>query len=154
MKTKAGNAGTVTADWTTGVYAPIILFIFIFKIVITMKKIYILAVVGVSVLALTNCGPSKKATAGTPPPPKMTYEANLQAVIAGNCTPCHIPSKGGFKKPYDNFANVKTDIDEILRRIELNPGDKGFMPFKKTVKLSDSTISIFKQWRADGTLEK
>jgi hypothetical protein len=70
-----------------------------------------------------------------------------------NCTPCHIPSKGGNKKPYDVYANVKTDIDEMIRRIELNPTDKGFMPFKKA-KLHDSTIAVFKKWRADGLLEK
>jgi hypothetical protein len=55
-------------------------------------------------------------------------------VIAGNCTPVIFHQKGN-KKPYDNYANVKADIDEMLRRIQLNPTDKGFMPFKKTEKL-------------------
>lgn len=121
-----------------------------------MKKIFILAAIGSSVLVLSNCGPSKKAAGSTAPAPvaKLTYAANLQAVIADKCGPCHIPSKGGNKKPYDNFANVKTDIDEIIRRIELNPTDRGFMPFRKPAKLSDSTINLFKQWRADGVLEK
>ena len=41
----------------------------------------------------------------------------------------------------------------MIRRIELNPTDKGFMPFRKTEKLSDSTIAVFKQWKADGMLE-
>ena len=117
-----------------------------------MKKMYLLCLLGGSVLALTNCDPAKKAAAKAPP--KMTYETNLQTLIAGNCSPCHIPSKGGNKKPYDNYANVKTDIDEIIRRIELNPTDRGFMPFKKREKLSDSTIMVFKQWRTDGLLEK
>ena len=86
--------------------------------------------------------------------PKLTYENNLQIVIMANCVPCHIPAKGGNKKPYDNYANVKTDIDEMIRRIELNPGDRAFMPFRKEAKLSDSTIAVFKQWRDDGLLEK
>lgn len=117
-----------------------------------MKKIFVLALLSTFVLLLTNCDPSKKVAAT--PVPKMTYATEMQAVISANCTPCHIPSKGGNKKPYDNYANVKTDIDEIIRRIELNPGEKGFMPFKKTAKLSDSTINVFKQWRTDGLLEK
>jgi hypothetical protein len=100
---------------------------------------------------LYNCSGSKKATASAPPP--STYETQLKTVIQGNCTPCHIPAKGGNKKPYDNFANVKSDIDEILRRIQLNPGEKGFMPFKKA-KLSDSTIAVFKKWKEDGLMEK
>jgi hypothetical protein len=78
----------------------------------------------------------------------------MQADVVANCSPCHIPAKGGNKKPYDNFANVKTDIDEIIRRIELEPSARGFMPFRKNAKLSDSTIAVFKQWKADGLLEK
>ncbi|MES1218310.1 MAG: hypothetical protein ABUT20_22580, partial [Bacteroidota bacterium] len=69
------------------------------------------------------------------------------------CSPCHIPAKGGNKKPYDNYANVSKDIDAMIQRIQLNPTDKGFMPFKGK-KLSDSTIAIFQKWKADGLLEK
>jgi hypothetical protein len=121
-----------------------------------MKKFFILAAFSASVMVLTNCNSTKK-TAASPPPeakPKVTYESGVQAAIVGYCSPCHIPSKGGNKKAYDNYANVKTDIDEIIRRIELNPTDRGFMPFKKTAKLSDSTINVFKQFKADGALEK
>jgi hypothetical protein len=116
-----------------------------------MKKFFILAAFGASILVLSNCSSTKNTAAS--PPPKMTYEGAVQTTIASNCTPCHIPSKGGNKKAYDNYANVKTDIDEIIRRIELTPGEKGFMPFKHP-KLSDSTINVFKQWRTDGAIEK
>ena len=117
-----------------------------------MKKYILIALVSVTAFIFANCGSSKKATATVIP--KLNYETNMQEVIVSNCSPCHIPSKGGFKRSYDNFANVKTDIDEMIRRIELNPGEKGFMPFKKNAKLSDSTIAVFKQWKADGLLEK
>lgn len=117
-----------------------------------MRKLFVLSAIAATVLVFANCSSTKKTTAA--PAPKLSYEANVQTVIMANCSPCHIPSKGGNKKAFDNFANVKTDIDEIIRRIELNPGEKGFMPFKKTAKLSDSTIAVFKQWRADGLLEK
>jgi hypothetical protein len=82
------------------------------------------------------------------------FQNELQTVIVGNCSPCHIPEKGGKKKAYDNFANVQADIDEMIRRIELNPGDKGFMPFRADHKLNDSTIAVFKKWKEDGMLEK
>ena len=117
-----------------------------------MKKYFQFSAIAVMVLIFANCGSSKKATAIVVP--KLNYETNMQVVIASNCSPCHIPSKGGNKRPYDNFANVKADIDEIIRRIELTPGEKGFMPFKKNAKLSDSTIAVFKQWKKDGLLEK
>lgn len=117
-----------------------------------MRKVSLLALIVTGIFVLSNCNPAKKATASAAA--KLTYEANVMIVVANNCSPCHLPAKGGKKKPYDSYTSVKTDIDEIIRRIELNPTDKGFMPFKKTAKLNDSTIAVFKQWKTDGLLEK
>lgn len=116
-----------------------------------MKKYFVLSAIITTVFVFSNCSSTKKATATKP---ALTYEANVQAVVLANCSPCHIPAKGGFKKAYDTYASVKADIDQIIRRIELNPGERGFMPFKKTQKLSDSTIAIFKQWKTDGLNER
>jgi hypothetical protein len=118
-----------------------------------MKKFFIVAGMMALATLLYNCSGSKKTTASVPPPAASNYEANVKTVIESHCSPCHIPSKGGNKKSYDNFANTKADIDDIIRRIEMNPGDRGFMPFKHP-RLSDSTIAVFKKWKTDGLLEK
>jgi mono/diheme cytochrome c family protein len=118
-----------------------------------MKQYSVLFLLVATVLVFSYCSSSKKATASKMETPKMSYANSVQTIIVGNCSPCHIPEKGGRKKAYDNYANVKTDIDEIVRRMELDPHEKGFMPFKKTEKLSDSTVAVFKQWKADGLLE-
>jgi hypothetical protein len=115
-----------------------------------MRKYFLFIIIFSTALILANCGSSKKAVIAIP---KFNYETNMQTVITSNCSPCHIPAKGGNKRPYDNFTNVKTDIDEMIRRIELEPNVRGFMPMKGA-KLSDSVIAIFKKWRADGLLEK
>lgn len=117
-----------------------------------MKKLFVLSAITATVLVFAKCSSTKKTTAAAAP--KLSYETDVQTVIMANCSPCHIPAKGGNKKSYDNFARVKADIDEMIHRIELDPGEKGFMPFRKTAKLSDSTIAVFKQWRDDGLLEK
>lgn len=114
-----------------------------------MKKVFILAFLSGTIIFLTNCSGTKKAVA----PRKLTYATDVQSLIAQNCSPCHIPAKGGKKRPYDNFTAVKTDIDDIIKRIDLQPSDRGFMPFRGK-KLSDSTINAIKQWRTDGLLEK
>jgi uncharacterized membrane protein len=116
-----------------------------------MRKYFILLGVILSVLVFANCNSTKKLAKAIP---KSTYTTDLSLVIMDNCVPCHIPAKGGRKKSYDNYENVKTDIDEIIRRIELKPGEKDFMPFKKTSQLPDTTIAKFKKWRDDGLLEK
>ena len=129
-----------------------------------MRKYLTLAALVTTVFFLYNCNPSRKATTqnSTPTPtpvpvakvaPKTSYESQLKEVISANCSPCHIPSRGGNKRPFDNFTNVKSDIDEMIQRISLTPAERGFMPFKG-VKLSDDVIAVFKQWRSDGMLEK
>ena len=117
-----------------------------------MKKFSVLLSLAAVSLVLTYCSSAKKAAASAAAA-KTTFAGQLSTVISANCAPCHIPSKGGNKKAFDNFTNVKTDIDEMIRRIELEPGAKGFMPFKKTEKLSAEVIAAFKQWKADGMLE-
>ena len=122
-----------------------------------MKKIYLFGGMVVLALGLTYCSSSKKAAkkaeAEAAAVPKTTYTANVSTIMAGSCSPCHIPSKGGNKKAYDNYANVKADIDEIIRRVELNPTDRGFMPFKKTEKLSADLVDVLKKFKTDGALE-
>lgn len=117
-----------------------------------MTKLFLVVAVLFSVFVFSNCGSGKKLAGKVIP--KSTYTTDLSVVIMNNCVPCHIPAKGGFKKAYDNYDNVKTDIDEMIRRIGLLPAEKGFMPFKRTTPLPDSTIAKFKKWRDDGLLEK
>ena len=114
-----------------------------------MKRLLIPVIVFSFILLFSYCSSSKKAAKTTP----LTYDANLMAVISEKCTPCHIPEKGGKVKPYNTYEAVRADIDEIIRRISLNPGEKGFMPFKRE-KLSDSTIAVFTKWKEDGLREK
>lgn len=113
-----------------------------------MKKYFLASGIAAAVVFFSNCSSTKKIAAE----PKLTYATNITAMVNTNCSPCHIPSKGGNKKAYDNYTNVKTDIEEIIRRINLNPTDRGFMPFKHP-KLSDSAIAVFTKWKADGMLE-
>jgi len=115
-----------------------------------MKKLYISSLIVMMAVFFSYCHTAKKAAAA---PVALTYEGNIQPIIMGNCAPCHIPSKGGNKEAYDNYANVKKDIDDILRRVQLNPDEKGFMPMRHP-KLSDSTIAVLKQWKDSGLAEK
>ena len=115
-----------------------------------MKKVCILLLMAMP-FALQFCAHSKKAMAAKVPP-KITYMANVQPLMMTNCTPCHFPPKGN-KKPYDTYSSVQGGIDEIIERIQKNPGERGFMPFKHA-KLSDSTIMVYVQWKKDGLLEK
>jgi hypothetical protein len=109
-----------------------------------MKKLMLLLLFLATVVIFTQCRSSRAAKSK-----KLSYATDVQPMIATKCTPCHIPEKGGKVESLNNYTAVKNHIDDILRRIELNPGQKGFMPMKKP-KLSDSAIAVFRQWKADG----
>lgn len=104
---------------------------------------------GIVFLALAGCqGPRKSVSGRTGRPPG--FFADIRPVILANCSPCHIPSRGGNKKAYDDEVLAARDFGEIMRRISLNPADRGFMPFRKTSKLSDSTIALLLRWEKGG----
>lgn len=113
-----------------------------------MKKITV-SLLLITPFVLQFCSSSKNAAKTNET--KITYTANVQPLMVANCSPCHFPPKGN-KKAFDNYIAVKGDIDALLERVNKNPGDKGFMPFKHP-KLSDSTINILVQWKKDGLLE-
>ena len=96
----------------------------------------------------THCSSTKKAQKGIM---AVTYENNISGIIQANCGPCHLSGKGN-KKPLDNFASASKSIDDIVARIQKNPGEHGFMPAMHA-KLPDSTIQVFVQWKNSGLKE-
>lgn len=116
-----------------------------------MKKLYVLSAFVVIVL-FQFCTSRKKMQATPVPTAKVTYGANVQHIMATSCSPCHMPPEGN-KKAYNTYAAVKGDIDEIVSRVQRNPGEKGFMPMRHP-KLPDSTIQVLVQWKNEGLAEK
>ncbi len=120
-----------------------------------MKKIFCILTLFV-VLFFAAC--SKKSSPGkTAEIPKVratTYTDDVMPLIQMKCAPCHLPSKGGFKANFENYASAQKFGAEMVSRIERNPGEKGFMPFKQTNKLAAEEIAVFKKWVSDGLVEK
>lgn len=114
-----------------------------------MKKSLVLGSFILVACIFYQCNPARKANASIP---VTTYMNNIHTLVMNNCAPCHIPEKGGKKKALDSYTAVKDNLPDIIKRIEMHPGEKGFMPFKRD-RLSDSTIAVFKAWQADGMAE-
>ena len=112
-----------------------------------MKKLCVLLLLA-SPFVLQFCSSSKNVAKVAP---KLNYTANVQPTLVANCSPCHFPPKGN-KKPFDTYTAAMNNIDSIISRVNRNPNEKGFMPFKHP-KLADSTINVLVQWKNDGLLE-
>ncbi len=99
------------------------------------------------VLGLQNCLSSRKARMRMT---TVTYSADVMPIIEARCTPCHFPP-GGNKLPLNTYAAVKSNIEEILERVKLNPSDPHFMPWRsKKPPLSDSLVNVLAQWKEKG----
>ena len=114
-----------------------------------MKKLSVLLLL-MAPFALQFCSSSKHGIKTSQP--QLTYTTNVQPLIVANCSPCHIPAKGGRVKALDTYAAATANIDDIINRIQRTPDQKGFMP-NKHPKLSDSTINVFVQWKSNGLRE-
>ena len=88
-----------------------------------------------------------------PPVVKLTYQGAILSLLQQKCSPCHFPSKGGFKASFENYENALKYSAEMVSRIQLNPSDRGFMPFRNA-KLDAGDIDIIKKWVSDGALDK
>lgn len=115
-----------------------------------MKKVLTLSSALLCIILLQFCTTAKKAVVADEP--KVTYLTNIQPLVVSTCSPCHIPPKGR-KKSLDTFESMVSNIDDVISRIQKDPEQVGFMPFKHA-KLSDSTINIFVLWKKQGLLEK
>jgi hypothetical protein len=114
-----------------------------------MRKILIPVLFFAMVVIFEFCSSSKKAQKNTAA--STTYTTNVQSIVATSCSPCHV-GDGAKLKRLDSYDAVKSNIDDIVRRIQLNPTDKGFMPFKHP-KLPDSTIQVFVTWKNTGLMQ-
>ena len=114
-----------------------------------MQKISIAFFLISTAFIFQYCSSSKKGVATKF---VVTYENSIGTIIQGSCAPCHIAGKGN-KKSLDNYTAASRTIDDIVARIQKNPGEMGFMPMMHP-KLADTTINLFVQWKTSGLKEK
>ena len=118
-----------------------------------LKRLLIVACVA-ACFTLQFCSTAKKAAAGKEAAaPVVTYTQDVAPILQARCTPCHFPD-GGKKKFLDTHNAVATNIDDILRRVQLPRDSSAFMPYKsKKPPLSDSLIMVLKVWKETGMIE-
>ncbi|MCJ8155404.1 cytochrome c [Chryseobacterium sp. SSA4.19] len=78
---------------------------------------------------------------------KITYNKDVKAIIETNCVACHSPGPQALT----NYNQVKSNIDNIIDRINRPNGDPGKMP--QGGSLSPAQINIITKWKADGLTE-
>lgn len=106
----------------------------------------------VSMVIFQNCKPSQAATSSVTKAdePVLSYEKDIRPFMVASCTPCHFPD-GGKKKMLDTHAATKTNITDIVARVEMGVEEDGYMPFKsKKPALTAEQIQMLKTWAKQG----
>lgn len=101
-------------------------------------------------VTMQNCKPQQNIAATEN---LVSYEIDIKPLMVRSCTPCHFP-ENGKKKMLDTHDKVVSDIAEIIKRIELQPEEKGYMPFKsKRQAFSAEEVALLKTWVDQGMKE-
>ena len=83
------------------------------------------------------------------PTGKITYDANVKAIISNNCTNCHgSPASNGAPTSYSTYTQVKNSIENILGRI-----NNASSPMPQGGLMTQSLRDDIQQWKDDGLLE-
>ncbi|MEZ5028459.1 MAG: hypothetical protein R2765_06690 [Ferruginibacter sp.] len=92
------------------------------------------------------------STASTNATSAATYTADMLPLNKPIAV-CHLPSKGGNKTNFEDYETTKKHAADIVRRIQMEQTQRGFMPAKHD-KLSADEIAVFKKWLDGNAAEK
>lgn len=87
----------------------------------------------------------------TPLTATVKYVNNVKPIFDANCIICHSAGGSANFQPLTSYDEVKTNIEEILIRIQKPNGNPLKMP--QGGALSQQNIEIIKKWKADGLLQ-
>lgn len=117
------------------------------------RNAFILMLFAITLIAACSKKSNPAKTVEAPKVIPTTYTVDITPLIQAKCAPCHLPSKGGNKANFENYEGAKKYGADMLTRVSLEPGQRGFMPFKHA-KLPAEEIAVIKKWVDQGLLEK
>ena len=124
---------------------------FIIEKISLMKKVC-LAVS--AVMVFIACSPKVSSSSSSTSDKKKTdanalYNSEVKSIVEAKCTPCHFPDQGGNKAALNSFDAVSGHISEMIERVQKNPDERGFMPFKsKKPPLTAAEIASLKAFQS------
>lgn len=115
-----------------------------------MKIINYLLVFGCIAL-LTNCTTAEIPIPDTTPIiEKVTYEANVKAIIDNNCITCHGTVSPSAGLTLVNYSQVRNSAENGTLIARMNSSSN---PMPPNGKLVQSSLDLIDKWKEDGFLE-
>lgn len=106
-----------------------------------------LLVGGLIIFGAASCAMFKSSAATES---SVSYAQHIEPIMQAKCTPCHYPETGKADM-LNTYESVKRHANGILHRIQLDPSDSHYMPFKqKKPAVTTDEIALIQQWKAEG----
>ena len=114
-----------------------------------MRILVLLLAISIFIISACSTHKSSLDTYTSTMDREVTFNKDIMPILDRSCLSCH--SGDSKLDHFDDMDEVKEEIGEIIERVELDPSNKKYMPYKqKQPGLSPEEIKLFKEWAVKG----
>lgn len=116
-----------------------------------MKLFLFIIALGLTTVVLSSVAPLLSSADSYSSP--VTYQQNIRPIFEAHCLSCH-GNRESKKRQLHTYETVKEKIDDILYRVQLEPSNRKFMPYKmRQAPLTRVQIAVLQAWKDGGMVE-
>ncbi|WP_020535086.1 hypothetical protein [Lewinella cohaerens] len=116
-----------------------------------MEKILFVVTLGLAAFSLSNT--AALLSNANSESALVTYQQHILPIFEVHCLSCH-GERVSKKRQLYTYGSVKEKIDDILFRVQLDPSNRKFMPYKmRQAPLTSAQISVLQAWKDGGMVE-
>lgn len=116
-----------------------------------MRILFFMISLGLATVLLSSVAPLLSGIDFDSSP--VTYQQNIRPIFEAHCLSCH-GNRESKKRQLHTYETVKEKIDDILYRVQLEPSNRKFMPYKmQQAPLTRAQIAVLQAWKDGGMVE-
>ena len=116
-----------------------------------MKILFFMISLGLTTVVLSNVAPLLPSTGSYSSP--VTYQQHIRPIFEVHCLSCH-GNRESKKRQLHTYETVKEKMEDILYRVQLEPSNRKFMPYKmRQAPLTRAQIAVLQAWKDGGMVE-
>lgn len=116
-----------------------------------MKIVFFMISLGLATVLLSSVAPLLSGADSYSSP--VTFQQHIRPIFEAHCLSCH-GERESKKRQLHTYGTVKEKIDDILYRVQLEPSNRKFMPYKmRQAPLSSAQIAVLQAWKDGGMVE-
>jgi hypothetical protein len=116
-----------------------------------MKSLLFIITLGIATFSLSNTAPLLSNS--DPELVLVTYQQHILPIFEVHCLSCH-GERVSKKRQLHTYELAKEKIDDILFRVQLEPSNRKFMPYKmRQAPLTRAQIAVLVTWKDEGMME-